>query len=493
MSWAVELLERENGRFLNSSERCLPLKLTWDDFFGPETAIIACPAETLSMEDWKLRLGQDLRVYDPQGRLAWWGYLEAVNQNFGKLAYSVDIREMANRVAVRYRDLSLVDGDEFAQTPWFENLESQAIYGLKEALFVLDRASPSSAERFAQMRLAENAFPQIRLNPEGQASESKPGHVRLTCKGWMNSLSWRIWPGVKGLIGNAPAQAGSQPLGNSTGTLRLAQSFLVQDSLKFNRISIRLRKVGEPTDKLRLSLQADSTGKPSGVSLTSALISPEQMTSENYSWQNVNLSLSPELIAGRRYWLVLERSAALNAANFYQIAVDENLSFTEGSLRLFDQSSASWKNRAPDADLLFKLSGLRNQLEQMGDVVAIGGQFLYGLETQLNNLPDVSPVSEDAWDCLKVFRLLMSYGGTNYAALCSGTGPNRKLQVWQKKSPETAVLRINSKAQLINQVGQAHDAPWQAVGEWLAPDGARPLYLQRLSFEPSTGKIIFNP
>ena len=493
MNWAVELLERENGRFLNSSERCKPLKLSWDDFFGPEAALIACPAETLSMEDWKLRLGQDLRVYDPQGRLAWWGYLEAVSQNIGKLAYSVDIREMANRVAVRYRDLSLDDGDEYVQTPWFENLESQAIYGQKEALFVLDRATPSSAERFAQMRLAEKAFPQIRLKPEGQASKSESGHFRLTCKGWMNSLSWRIWPGVKGLIENAAAQSGSQPLGNSTGTLRLAQSFLVQDSLKFNRISIRLRKVGEPEDKLRLSLQADSAGKPSGISLASALISPEQLQSDNYSWQNINLPLVPELIAGRRYWLVLERSAALNAAHFYQIAVDENLNFAEGSLRLFDQSSASWKSRAPDADLLFKLSGVRNQLEQMRDVLATGGQFLHGLEAQLSNLPDFSPVSEDAWDCQKVFRFLMSYGGGNYVALCSGCDPNRKPQVWQQKSAATAVLRINSKAQLINQVGKVHDAPWQAVGEWLAPDAARPLYLRRLSLEPVTGKILLNP
>ena len=251
--------------------------------------------------------------------------------------------------------------------------------------------------------------------------------------------------------------------------------------------------MGDPEDKLRLSLQADSAGKPSGISLASALISPEQLQSDNYSWQNINLPLAPELIAGRRYWLVLERSAALNAAHFYQIAVDENLNFAEGSLRLFDQSSASWKSRAPDADLLFKLSGVRNQLEQMRDVLATGGQFLHGLEAQLSNLPDFSPVSEDAWDCQKVFRFLMSYGGGNYVALCSGCDPNRKPQVWQQKSAATAVLRINSKAQLINQVGKVHDAPWQAVGEWLAPDAARPLYLRRLSLEPVTGKILLNP
>jgi len=493
MSWAVELLDRENGRFLNSSERCQPLKLSWDDFFGPKEALISCPAESLSMEDWKLRLGQDLRVYDPQGRLAWWGYLEAVSQDFGKLAYSVDIREMANRVAVRYRDSVDAEAPEFTQTAWFEDLESQAIYGQKEALFILNQASQNSAERFAQMRLAEKAFPQIRFNEESRASNRDGGIYRLTCKGWMNSLSWRIWPGVNGRIENTVMQSGFQPLGNTGNNLRLAQSFLVRDSLKFNRISVRLRKVGEPSDKLRLSLQEDSAGKPFGLALTSVLISPEELQSGSYSWQSLNFAPPVELTGGMPYWLAAERSGALNANNYYQLAVDENLNFEEGNLLLFDQSTASWKARLPEADLLFKLTGVRNQLAQMRDVVEFGGQFLRGIEAQIGETLDLPPVSEEDWDCLRVFRLLMNYGNVDYSPLCSGSDPNRRLQVWQRKSASTAVLRLDEKTRLINQAGQAMDAPWQAVGEWLAPDAARPLYLRGLSLEPATGKIIFNP
>ena len=493
MSWAVELLDRENGRFLNSSERCQPVKLSWDDFFGPKEALIVCPAESLSMEDWKLRLGQDLRIYDPQGRLAWWGYLEAVSQSSGNLGYSVDIRKMANRVAVRYRDSVDDEAAAFAQTAWFEDLESQAIYGLKEALFTLNQASQNSAERFAQMRLAEKAFPQIRLNPKGQTSKSEAGHFHLFCKGWMNSLSWRIWPGVNGRIENTVMPSGFQPLGNTGNNLRLAQSFLVRDSLKFNRISVRLRKAGEPADKLRLSIQADSAGKPSGLALTSVLINPEDLQSESYSWQSLNFTLPVELTGGKPYWLAAERSGALNAGNYYQLAVDENLNFKEGNLLLFDQSTVSWKARLPDADLLFKLNGVRNQLAQMRDVVEFGGQFLGGIEAQIGETFDLPPVSEEVWDCLRVFRFLLNYGNADASPLCSGSDPNRKLQVWQRKSASMAVLRLDEQARLINQAGQAVDAPWQAVGEWIVPDAARPLYLRGLSLEPSTGKILFNP
>ncbi|MBP7213655.1 MAG: hypothetical protein KBA03_05425, partial [Anaerolineaceae bacterium] len=451
------------------------------------------PAESLSMEDWKLRLGQDLRVYDPQGRLAWWGYLEAVSQSSGNLGYSVDIREMANRVAVRYRDSVDDEAAEFTQTAWFEDLESQAIFGQKEALFTLNQASQNSAERFAQMRLAEKAFPQIRFNAESRASNRDGRIYHLTCKGWMNSLSWRIWPGVNGRIENTVMQSGFQPLGNTGNNLRLAQSFLVRDSLKFNRIAVRLRKVGEPGDKLRLSLQADSAGKPSGLALTSVLISPEELQSESYSWQSLNFTPPVELTEGMRYWLAAERSGALNAENYYQLAVDENLNFKEGNLLLFNQSTASWKVRLPEADLLFKLNGLRSQIAQMRDVVEFGGQFLHGIEAQIGETLDLPPVSEEVWDCLRVFRFLMNYGNADASPLCSGSDPNRRLQVWQRKSASTAVLRLDEQARLINQAGQAVDAPWQAVGEWLAPEAARPLYLRGLSLEPATGKINFNP
>ena len=74
LSWSVEVLDRYNGRFLNSPKSCLPISLNWDDFAGPTKALIRCPCEQLSTEDWRTRLGQDVRVYDPQGRLAWWGY-----------------------------------------------------------------------------------------------------------------------------------------------------------------------------------------------------------------------------------------------------------------------------------------------------------------------------------------------------------------------------------------------------------------------------------
>ena len=101
MSWSVEVLDRDSGRFLNSPESCVPIRLSWDDFSGPSKALIRCPCDHLGMEDWRMRLGQDVRVYDPLGRLAWWGCLDQVRQVQGELQRTVGMDEVANRVAVR--------------------------------------------------------------------------------------------------------------------------------------------------------------------------------------------------------------------------------------------------------------------------------------------------------------------------------------------------------------------------------------------------------
>ncbi|MDY0125869.1 MAG: hypothetical protein RBS09_06705, partial [Anaerolineaceae bacterium] len=135
MSWSVEILDRANGRFLNSPDISTPISLNWDDFSGPQKALVRCPCDNLSMEDWRTRLGQDVRVYDPKGRLAWWGYLEQVSQVNGELHHTVGMREVANRVAVRYQDLGSPEPDQVSQTDWVDNLESQAVYGIKEALY----------------------------------------------------------------------------------------------------------------------------------------------------------------------------------------------------------------------------------------------------------------------------------------------------------------------------------------------------------------------
>ena len=492
MTWSVEVLDRDTGRFLNSPDSCTPLSLTWDDFLGPQKALVRCPCDHLGMEDWRTRLGQDVRVYDPQGRLAWWGYLERVSQVHGELQRSVGMAEVANRVAVRFRDLGGTEPDEIIQTDWVDDLVSQSVYGIKEAIYQEGYSVRSSAERTAAIRQRERAWPEVRLSPHTLRSVDQPGAYFLDCRGWMQTLSWRVWPGLKAVTSHSPSQQGIQAVGNSLLSKRIAQSFQVNDSLKFRSLSVRARKQGNPTDSLRISLQTDLNGSPSGLELGAQLLSASELDGESYGWVEVNLSEPVNLEVGTLYWLILERSSAVDSSNYYLLGLDENQGYKDGTLLIYDQSSATWKNRVPGADLLFRLTGMLEQVEQMRQVVAYGGQFLNLFEAELGQSLDLPPLGDDGQDCLQVFRTLIRQGNADLEPLGVVIDPNRNIKVWRRPGASSATLRLSPEGKLQTRFGQPLEATWQAVGQWLQTGNAHSLYLSSLTLEPINARVILN-
>ena len=492
MSWSVEVLDRDSGRFLNSPESCVPTRLSWDDFSGPSKALIRCPYAHLGMEDWRMRLGQDVRVYDSQGRLAWWGCLDQVRQVQGELQRTVGMDEVANRVAVRFNDLGGAEPGQISQTDWVENLESQAIYGIKEIVFQVGFTLPETAEWIASARLKERAFPEVKLAPHAPGSTETPGACYLECRGWMQTLDWRIWPGLRAVTGHSPTQQGVQAVGNALTNRKVAQSFQVSEALQFKRLAVRARKQGNPTDALRFSLQADLNGRPSGLELGAQSLSAGELSGESYRWVEVSLPAHVSLAVNTSYWLILERSSGVDSSNHYLLGLDENLGYWGGSLLLYDQISSTWKSRTTDADLLFHLTGELDQIEQMRRVVSCGGQFLKQLEFEPGQSRTLPPLGDEGQDCLQVFHALLKQGNAALEPLCAGIDPNRNLRVWKKPKAGSATLRLCPDGSLQTPFGQPLKAPWQAVGQWLYPGNARPLYLSSLSLEPVTGRITLN-
>jgi len=493
VSWAVEFLNRENGAFLHSPESCLPLKLSWHEHFGCKQALITCPCEGLSLKDWQLRLGQDVRVYDEDGRLAWWGYLNSVRQRKNGFDYLLSLDQMANRVAVRFKDLTGDLPGEAGQTSWQEDLESQSIYGIKERLLHYGSLHPAAAAQVAVMQLKSRAWPLILVEPRLQGMESEPDGWVLDCRGWMHTLAWRVWPGQSGLISHNPVQAGTQALGDTAENLRVAQSFLVPDSLEFINASVRARRQGSPSDLLKISLQADLAGKPSGLLLTSQTIQASLLASEAYSWIEMSFGTPVTLNQGQRYWLILERTGSVDPNNHFYLGVDENLGFADGSFLIYDQTSALWESRQPGADLIFRLSGIKEQADQMADVVSWAGQFLSGFETDTDLTTGFPPVADLGQDCLQVFNFLMGQGDAVLTPLVASVSPSRRVQISCQPAQQDASLLLEGDGKLTNPFGQPLQAPWQAVGRWLKSDNNQSFYLDSLELEPLQPKLKLNP
>lgn len=144
--------------------------------------------------------------------------------------------------------------------------------------------------------------------------------------------------------------------GKSVGNdsiLDVAQSFKPSSTSTLNKISLKIKKIGNPPDVV-VRILADANGKPdkNGVltsgTLYSSLISP------NYGWIDVTFNTSPTINADTTYWLMTDTS--LDNSNYWSFQSDTLQGYTNGSPKWAD----NWQTGNPDwnnitADLSFRI------------------------------------------------------------------------------------------------------------------------------------------
>ncbi len=487
MSWAVEFLNREDGCFLHAPEACIPISLEWNDRLGADQALIRCENSGLNLRYWEYLLGQDVRVYDPAGRLAWWGFLDKVEQHQAGCIKSLDLGSVFNKVAVLYQNSALFPQGPPQRSAWKDDLISQDGYGIRQKLLRRAFLHEQVADQMAEKYLEEHACLATRLE---SFTKEDGDHFILRCKGWMHSLAWRIWEGWNGVVEHRPAQSGVQSLGMEAGSQRIGQSFTVPESVDSFSFAIRVRRQGLPSDRLVIALQADANGKPSGSDLISKDIQGADLNDQSYQWLDLVPQASVRLLAGNKYWLVLKRSAGIDAQNGYWIGLDENLGFGNGSMLLYNGSS--WPGRSPEADLLFRIVGRKTLAQQITDLVDFAGQFLNGVDTsQIEGLALPLFLRENQ-DCLRCFFDLLEQGNAGLRPLRAAVSPTRRIQIWRQPSQSEAIYYLERNGNLSNRFGQPLSAPWQAVGQWLHTWDEAPVYVSNMKLKIADGKVSIN-
>lgn len=158
---------------------------------------------------------------------------------------------------------------------------------------------------------------------------------------------------------------------------RIAQSFTPTVNLlawTVNRVRIRLRKVGAPADDVQVELCANSSGAP-GTVLDTATIAAS-LIPKDFGWVTFQLSNLDALTFGTIYHLVLSRTGANDWNDFYEVELDEDLSYAGGSLQLY--TGAAWTTRTPDADLVFQVLGAWETTIQIQQIIFDVGDFFAG-------------------------------------------------------------------------------------------------------------------
>jgi len=139
---------------------------------------------------------------------------------------------------------------------------------------------------------------------------------------------------------------------NGQNRLDIAQSFKPSLTETLNKISIKIKKQGNPSD-LTVRIMRDDDGKPdkNGVITNGTLFS--NLVTGEYGWIDVTFNTSPQLLAETRYWLMIDTSA--DNSNFWIWQNDLAQSYTRGSPAF----SADWSAKNPNwinfaVDLSFK-------------------------------------------------------------------------------------------------------------------------------------------
>lgn len=136
--------------------------------------------------------------------------------------------------------------------------------------------------------------------------------------------------------------------------LDVAQSFAPGASGILNKVSLKIKKIGNPPD-IAVRILEDKGGKPDKNSvLTQGTLFSSLVTSQ-YGWIDVTFISSPALEKDTSYWLMLDTSSDNN--NYWMWQSDLAQSYPRGLPKWspnWSVGSAVWNSLVPAADLSFK-------------------------------------------------------------------------------------------------------------------------------------------
>lgn len=350
MDFTVEFLRRDFSEALDFPQLEFEVnRYSFTAVGGPEAASISAMGPELALWELLEWLRAPVRIVDVNGDAVWWGMVSEVVVRVGAIEIGLSLEGMANRVAVAYSYVapgSNTVGTR-ATTGWLQDDDAVSAYGIMELLASLSGATVEQAEARRARELAGKRYPIPVLRvAAGQGSLS----ATLMCRGWWDTLEWQYYVQLAGLESHEDGSA-SQALGELTGNQRVAQSLslLANTNWEASRIWVKVKATGAPVDTLYAELYSDVAGAP-GALLGSGSVAGGTIGSSSV-WVEFELGTRVNVVYGTTYWIVLRRSGAVDAVNFYEVTVDEDLGYPRGVLRLWNGAAWVVRNVVTDEDV----------------------------------------------------------------------------------------------------------------------------------------------
>ena len=127
--------------------------------------------------------------------------------------------------------------------------------------------------------------------------------------------------------------------GDTNSRQDVAQSFVPAVSNPLNKISVYIRKIGNPSD-IAFKIVKDNSGKPSKTVIGSGTIPASQVTG-SYGWIDGALAVLPNVIVGQKYWIILD--TVVDNSNYFMWGMDSTDAYPSGT----GMNSPNWNANNP--------------------------------------------------------------------------------------------------------------------------------------------------
>lgn len=276
-------------------------------------------------------------------------------------------------------------------------------------------------------------------------------------------------------VGGAEVEQ-TQALGDTLAHSRVAQGFAVINPNSAGwyaeSVTVEVLRHGNPSDDVRLTIW-EGNGAPSvAVTLQRIL----ESTPDHSSEYQVVLPEREYLLSGKQYWIVLERTGAIDPDHYYEVTLDTSIARGYNRIlypggpdlgRFVVGSNSSWISRVPDGQMGFRVQGSAETTYQIATIASRVGQFLTGVDSMAASGVWTTPFRNGDSTALTEINALLQAGTATKRRLLALVTPERMLRVYLEPESGQSDYAITKDGTLYNAFNAEVEPEMCPYGIWV--------------------------
>ena len=233
----------------------------------------------------------------------------------------------------------------------------------------------------------------------------------------------------------------------------------------------------------------DSAGAP-GTLLEQATLAGSSLTDE-VEWVSFAFANTTALAYGTTYGLVVDRTGAMDADDFYEVEIDTDAGYSRGAMTLYDGTAY----QAATGDLIFRVMGATDTASQIAGVVTAAGVEID--TTLVESLSAIYALQYRGDDerAMSIIDDMLAQGTSTGGRLLATTVSGQIVRIYAQPAA-TSRLWVWRGGSLRAAAGAPALPGWLPVGVWVHLDdvlltgvwaGLSPLFVERASYQPGKG------